>query len=410
MRGCFWYVGIPNYLEKMMAFLTAFLLIIFFFLKIVPIKSNKHTYGRYIKVIILFSFLSILNALLYWGQGPILSYCAGYGIYIYIYYFILESVQPNDKQIEKLLLVFSSLYAVLWFYAFSLAPETVFGYKDEIDDSRGMYRIALEGIDVVGLFYFYSLTNYLSNLKRIKYLIYAIFSYALVFASLSRMLIFGVTVVTLFYIIRKKSLKIILLFSVITALSWGAIMRNEIVTGLIELQKIQSDNPEGDRVLRSEYTDCISLYPFHIGTFLFGNGKDHINSEYGKREDVLKNTYHFNRSDAGYPGHYVTYGIISLIVFFLIFYRILKNKVPDNIYYCKLFIFYFILICFTTNHFISSGLSLTIVLYTLDVHATNGSLCFTRNHSYVRMSAPGESCKTGFSGHHTRDGDLLNSY
>lgn len=366
MRGCFWYVGIPNGLEKMLAFITAVLLLLFFCLKIVPKKLSKYSYGRLIKTIILLSFVSIINAYFYWGQSPVLTFSAGFGIYIYIYYFVLQKICPNEEQILKLVFIISCIYGVLWMYALSMAPQTVFGNKEQIDDTRGIFRIVLECLDAVGLLYFYSLTKYLSNIKKVKYLVFAIISFLLLFVTLSRMVILSVTVVTFFYVIRKQSIKTILIVSLLIVLGWGSVMQNKIVKNLIELQERQSDDTNGDRLIRNEYTDCFNLFPFNVGTFLFGNGSEHTTSSYGNREEKLKKDYDFNRSDAGYPGYYVTYGFVSFIIMMLLLVKVLKEKVPDDCYYCKLYILYFIIASVTTNYFEREGLALMIVFYVLD--------------------------------------------
>ena len=107
----------------------------------------------------------------------------------------------------------------------------------------------------------------------------------------------------------------------------------------VQLQEKQKDNPGSDTFIRNEYYDCIDLFPFHIGTFLFGNGAPHSASSYGKREDNLKDTRGFHRSDTALPGYYLNYGIISLVMILILLFKVVIHKIPDEYYYCKLYIF-----------------------------------------------------------------------
>lgn len=367
MRGCYWYVGIPYIIEKVGLLVTAFLLIVFFFVQIYSKRIPKDSYGSLIKYIVLLSFISIINAFVFWGQSPYLTFSAGGAIYLYIYYFVLKKVDVGYDNIIKLIFVFSAITAICWVYAFYNAPGVVFGNAEEIKDDRGMFRISVGGQDMVYLCYFYSLTKMLSNKRDLKYIASTIISFLLVFATLSRMTIFAVLLVTVFYVLRKKSIIIIILVSIVALFSYNKIVENEIVSNLIELQKAQMEDPDSDKLIRSENIDSFRLFPFHIGTFLFGNGTPHSTSAYGIREEGLKDRYLFNRSDAALAGYYLNYGIVSLIIIILLLYRIIRRKIPEEYYFCKLYVIYFVVTSITTYSFEASALALMVVAYTLDL-------------------------------------------
>lgn len=363
--GCFWYIGIPHNLEKALALASSVLLLVFFFYFVTKRKNNHFSYGRIIKIFIFLSFISILNALFYWGQAPWLTFSAGYGIYIYIYYFVLRELNVSQNQLFRVQVVFAIIYAILWVYAISKAPEVVFGNEEEVGDDRGFFRISILGFDFICLFYYYSVVKYLNNLKSVKWLILTVLSFLLMFASLSRMVIVTMVICTLLYVLRTKSVKIILLVVLSLALSYGSIMKNEIVENMIEINERQS-NAESDGIIRSEWGDSFNLFPFHIGTFLFGNGQDHVASSYGKLSEQWKDQYSYNRSDVGYPGLYVTYGIVPLLLIMLLFGKMLVQKIPEEYYYYKLFIIHFLIASITTYYFVFWGVSLMMVVYSFE--------------------------------------------
>ena len=369
--GCFWFVGFPHYIEKIMALAISVLLLLFFFIS--GIREVRLPNDKVLVVFLVISFISIINAYLYWEQSPALTFSSCFGIYIYIYYFVLKKFNVTQTQIKNLLIFFSILYMVLWLYAFSQAPEVVFGNAEEIQDNRGMYRVQLNGIDLVCLLYFYSINRVVCERKYGINLFLAIVSFLFIFSSLSRMLIAAAVLVTLFLIFKRASFKILLIVGLFFVLFYGYVMRNEVVNNLIELQETQSETGS-DKLIRNEYTDCFNLFPVHIGTFLFGNGAAHPSSEYGKREESLKSTYGFHRSDAGFPSLYVTYGFVSLLLIAVLFIRILNTKIPDHYYHYKLYIIFFIITSITTDHFVHSGVSLMITLYSLSIFETKKSL------------------------------------
>ena len=366
--GCFWYVNIPHDLEKALALVSSVLLLIFFFIKEIRRINNKEaseSYEKSLRIFIFLSFISIINAWLYWGQQPWWTFSAGYGIYIYIYYFVLKQFHVSQKQLFKVQAIFAVIYTLLWIYAISKAPDVVFGSEEEIGDDRGFFRISLLGFDFICLFYYYSIVRYLNNLRSVKWLILTVLSFLIMFASLSRMVIATMVICTFFYVIHKRSFKLILLVVVFLSLSYGSIMQNEIVENMIEINERQTDS-ESDGLIRSEWGDSFKLFPFHVGTFLFGNGQDHVASSYGKLSEQWKDQYSFNRSDVGYPGFYVTYGLIPLLLLLLLFYRMILQKVPEEYYYYKLYIIHFLIASLTTYYFVFWGASLMMAVYSLD--------------------------------------------
>lgn len=367
--GLYWYVGFPHVIEKACGLLVAVICVSYFFVYIIPHKTPRNSYDYLLKSFLIITFISILNAFVFWGQNPALTFSVGYGIYIYMYFFLFEKFKISNKQIIDILKVFVIIYALLWLYAFSKAPVTVFGNAEEISDDRGLFRIAIEGLPLVVLYYFYSLSRLLKDRGFNWKLVTTIVCFLLIFASMSRMVIVTVLLVSAFLIIKRKSIVAIVLIAGIIYFGAPYISKIPAVEGLIELQRFQSENTEdSDKLFRDEYHQCYELFPLNPITILLGNGHANLHSSYGQREEKLKSDYRFHREDAGYPGLYLNYGLLSLFLFVVIFYRALSQKVPEDYIYFKAFVIYFVITNITSYNFeMSNGLALSIALYSLEM-------------------------------------------
>lgn len=363
--NCYWYVGFNDSITKLLKLILALLLIIIYHKDLVNVRQGL--FERDVLLIFISFFISTITALIYWKQNPILSFRAGVTTLIIMYYFTLKRRNVDSKRIELLCILFSIVYALLWLFALSQAPNVVFGNQEEIDDNRGFYRILqLNSIDLVALLYCISLEKIFSAKNKIVWIALGAAAFVLIFLSLTRILIAGLFAITLVFLLRKKSVIIIIFAALLGFCGGDLLLKNPVFTEMVNMTTAQIDDSEGNSLRLPEYSGVFKLYPSHIGTILFGNGDPHINSSYGKYEDNLKNQYFFNRSDAGYVGLYSSYGLFLLFVMIRLLIRVIKYKAPPGYLPYKLFILFMFIVNITSYTFWTFGVSFMISLYMLD--------------------------------------------
>lgn len=369
----YWYIGFNANITKMFVFVFALLFLIRYLPKITYGLTKHNGTNQYLKCIswfVIIVLLSVVNAYIYWGQSPNLTFRSGVGIFVLIsfYYFIRKD--PEPQLLERTVFLLSVIYLILWLFALSQAPNVVFGNLESVQDDRGFYRILqLAGLDTVVFTYFYCLTQLpeAKGKRRPFMALFIIICLLAIFLSLTRTIIIAVLLFTILYVIRKKSIIFIMLTMIVFLVSSKYILSNEIVSSLFELTTESSLSDQR----APEYLMAFKLYPFHIGTFLFGNGSEHIASSYGQMEALLKARYAFNRSDAGFVGVYVTYGIIGLFMLLFILLKVINQRVSERYYYLKLFIYFVYFSNLTAYHFSDYGFTLVLSLFILGREAKN---------------------------------------
>ena len=361
----YWYVGFNQNIAKLLHLVVSLLLLVFFAKKLFSEKKNFYT--NFISYVVVFFIISILMAAFYWEQSPILTYRAGAAPLVVLYYFVLKRMRVTEKELIRIIFTFATIYTFLWLYAVSQAPRVVFGNLEEMQDDRGFYRILqLRSLDTVCLLFFTALVRYLSNAFKTKWLVVGVVSFIVIFLALSRMFIFSVLLVSVFFILRRK-ISLAFIIGILLTLGFEKLSQNEIVSNMTEMTNSQLQENEESNLRLTEYRNVFTAYPFHIGTTLFGNGAAHIQSDYGKYDDKLKWNMGFNRSDAGYVGIYTTYGLSMLILLFILLFHVYRVKVPMEYQPYRLFIFFLYIDNLTSFSFWGYGVSFTIALYALSL-------------------------------------------
>lgn len=373
----YWYVGFDQDKTALFSFLIAVILVVY--LGVIWVKGRLNTYlykSRYSKLILFFLmnvFLSFFTALIYWGQGMVLTFRAGYISFVIIFFFVLYSVRLSYNEAVKFILIFSGIYLVLWLYGLSQYPQVVFGNLEELNNTRGLARIShLQSLDMVYLSYFLSLVNVTlkTTKNKVIWLVLLIVSFLLIIGTLTRMAILSIILVSSFYLFRRRK-RYFIVFTVIFIVAFGYIINTEIVSSLMDLSQEEFSSGSESALRVVEYTMFPKLYPFRLGTFLFGNGYPHVLSSYGMYEESLKSTYAFNRSDAGYVGMYVTYGVFCIILFTVLLIRVLKQKVSPKAMPFKLFVIFLYMINITAWEFFRLGIGFMLALYILNKDYNN---------------------------------------
>lgn len=372
MWRCYWYVGFNQETTKLICFFITF--VVFLFVGKEIVKKKKKGYDKYVSGIVFLFLVSLLTSYVYWGQSPMLTYRAGVGTLSILYYYILHQFRVNNKELYRIVFILAIIYTVLWLYALSKAPEVVFGNLDEVQDSRGFYRILqLPSIDIVCVLFFVFLVRSSYKNKKLIWGLMAVGCFVVIFLSLSRMLIFSVLIVSILYVFRNN-LKIAFIISIFLFFGYERIFQNEIVESMIEMTETQINEDEESNLRLVEYNHMFTAYPLHVGTTLFGNGVPHANSNYGKYNEKLKMELGFHQSDAGYVGIFANYGVAMLFLLGLLLVRVIFKKIPNQLQPYRLFIVSLFIYNLTSYSFWNFGISFAIALYALNMIEYNNKI------------------------------------
>ena len=252
------YVGFDLRLTKAIQFVTAFILVLYMLGNLRRFGCVTHgSYGRYLWLLLLVVMVSIVNAFGYWGQSPVLTFRSGTTIFAFLYFFVLKGCGVSVRKAERLVFIFATIYIILWLYALSQAPNVVFGFEGNVNQSRGFYRIVgLPGIHFVAFAFFICLQRSMSNYqqKRVLWLCAAVVAYIVVFLSMTRSLFFGITVVALLFLLRKRLVLFVLLVLAVWLGGRELISENSVIQSYADLTKRELNSAQyGSRT--AEFTN-----------------------------------------------------------------------------------------------------------------------------------------------------------
>lgn len=369
MYGFYWYVGFNQVIVKYVVFFTALILLIFNTKSIINSFSKSGSYDGYVALIMLLILFSYLICFIYWGQNPILTYRASADQFLIAYYFILKKFKVNYADLFRIVVFFATFYILLWLIALAAAPRVLFGNLDEVQNDRGFYRIlSLRGMDAVCLLFFLCLVKIRDKgVNKIFGIVFAVVCFVVVYFSLSRWIIASLSIVAIFFLFKYNK-KVLAVFAVVLVFGgYGLIRNNEVFDTMINMTETQVSERSGNDLRITEYTQFFGVYPFHIGTFMFGNGEPHVVSSYGMREENLKSSIGFNRSDAGYVHVVTSYGFVMLVLYISILIKMTRQKVEYEYVGFKSFVFFLFLVNILKSTFFSYTLTFSICLYALEI-------------------------------------------
>ena len=368
---CYMYVGFNQNYTKMLLFATSAILIVKYLKDLLFKKYERDSYSNFFKRYFIVILISYLMALVVWDQLPHYTFRAENTIFVMLYYFILKQYKVDEKDLNKIICIFATIYAILWLYALTQAPRVVFGNLESLNDNRGFYRITmLKGLDFLALFYFYSLyKTVIQKNRNIIWTILCIASYILIVLSLTRTLILASTFITVVLILRRRPVLAFILGVILSFGGLNLISQNKVVSSMMDLTESQQDNANKDELVirNEEYSLYLELFPLHPLTTTFGNGPAHRQTSYGEFENRNKEIYKFHRDDAGYICILTTFGVVGLLLFLWLLRKVYRQKVPDNYLQYKLFVFYLFIINYTAQYCIYYGAALTLSIYALEL-------------------------------------------
>jgi hypothetical protein len=320
-------------------------------------KPEKSGYfSRPVTIFIASIVFGAISAYLFYNQNPIQSVIVSHIFYPFFTYLLL--VQSEFKR-EDLLVLIKLLFwmtILVFIIDYFTYPNTMFAWDNNSRAERNALGIFFygQGFTILGALIY--LEKYIST-NKFKFIIPYIISFVfIVFLTGSRTYLLALSISSIFVIfftlknngsLNKK------LFHTLTLcllLFGGIYYLQEHLSNLIELTRSQLADYSTDVRINSLIYYSTS---FQNGFFtqLFGNGFPYPESSLGLK--VLSAQRHgFYVSDIGIIGLWTYFGVLSVVAWFLIFYKVFNRKyIEQNIVVIAFFVYILINSFFTKTLF-----------------------------------------------------------
>lgn len=346
------------------------------------VKYPKVAYIILISGIIFSSFM----ALFFHEQSFMTSFIAiiPYLLGYLVFYILMKFNIPKEK-IEKAIWIFCFISMGIYIINMISFPNIIFGAeKEEYDTSRGIVRIGIKSIELIVLFFLYSINQWLIT-KRKKYIWLILLTAIFIILSVTRQIILLSCVLGILFIFKKVSLfKKIITICTCIFIFLVILPQIPIYQTMMELSEEQAERnkTEKEDIRITSWKFYTNEYQTNELTRIFGNGLPSIgNSKWGN--DFEKTVYYEYGGngcffvDVGWAGFYWLFGALStLSLIILLIKAILKNKQTNRQYLSYWLVFLLLTsIASAPILFYSQIISVVTILYLVYGKEQNESYC-----------------------------------
>lgn len=297
-----------------------------------------------VKLLILAMVLSIFVSYLTWGQEIPLGVLITIPFLLWPTFFILLKIKVPIETIEKVILIFGFAYIIGYLYQFLHPTNVLFNLgmvDDEYKESRGIIRIIFPGVGVLWLITAMATTKLTSssNYKPL-WIVLMILGLVLPIMQATRSYIVPTVLIYIYHFSKYVSWtkKIIIITVLLVASMFIGNLEIPVFEGLLEQQEKTVDDGKKDiRYIAATYF-ATEFSPSPINQIL-GNGMGHERSNYGQFIKHLGQKGLFI-PDIGIIGIYAYFGVIPIIAWIMIGYKIYSYRIPDKYMYVKYYFFY----------------------------------------------------------------------
>lgn len=346
------------------------LFIILFCYKQILSNYRNQLITKYKHLFIWILLASLICPLIFWGQNILLSFRISIEIYRYVFFFLLIKASISEKKLVKIIDFYVIFILVLKISYISFNLYGYFGYNEGIspDESRGLLRPKIEGIEFAILSLFLHINNFFKN-KKILDIFFILLAVISIFLELTRQIIFFTTITSLLFILKNSKYKFILITVIGVSIYFipNILIKSKlpIINDMIELSQTQIEsNKNGNKDIRLIETQYFLFY-FNetIPQIIIGNGQPHGYSEYGKKIIRLSENEELYTNDIGYIQLFIGFGLVGLALFFSLYYSIFKYKVNENYIWIKYYLLNLTLLNIASQAIFLSGISFSIIIY-----------------------------------------------
>lgn len=301
-------------------------------------KNLKHiVYPRSLYRMIIFGIImSIFMASFFQNQSFLTSLIATLPyLFGYITFYILMKLNIPTIKIEKAIWTFCYISMGIYIINVISFPNIIFGTeKEAYDMSRGVVRLGIMLIELIVLFFFYSINQWILFKKKV-YILLIFLTALFIVLSVTRqyiLLSFGLGFI---FILQKASLAKKIAVIVFCFFIYKFVLPQlPMYNAMVELTEAQAEKNEYDKEdIRIQAWQFYTYeYQTNSMTAILGNGVPSLgNSQWGNefREAVYPD-YGGNgcfTSDVGWAGFYWNYGLFTTLgLFFLLLKAAFKKK------------------------------------------------------------------------------------
>jgi hypothetical protein len=330
-------------------------------------KGFKQSSGILIGLMLFSVLLSVYGAK--WGhnQNFLLTLWAANSMFFYLFYFFLHAMRIRPSELERLFIIAGILFIIIYYIQYALYPNIFFGGRASED--RGTIRIFIPGGSFAAFMYYYFLQKTFTTDKKI-FAIYCIVLLGVPILQGTRSSIITQLLGTLIFILLSKQVKSKILASTLIFFSGILVffIFQDIIVNLIEVSKSQASQDDDDIRVKCTKFFLYEFPPTKLN-YLIGNGDPHGASSYGIKDFYYKTNFQFYRSDIGFIGEYITYGVLYVICVFLILRKFFITKIESRYSYIKFWAFIEVLSAITGGAFSRSTeiIVITSILYIYDI-------------------------------------------
>lgn len=294
-------------------------------------------------------------------------------IFAYLTFYIFMKLNIPKKQLERMIWIFCYISMGIYIVNALSFPNMIFGAdKEEFDMSRGIARLGVFSIELIVLFFFYAINQWIQT-KQKKYVWLILLTFVFIVLSVTRQIIGLSVVLGLLFIIQKASLsKKIGVIIICLLLYIFVIPQIPIFKTMAELSETQAERNkyENEDIRITAWWFYTYEYQTNGWTAVFGNGVPSIgNSKWGNDfERTVFPEYGGNACflvDVGWAGFYWSFGAIATLCLFILLIKGVVKEKSRNRQYLSYWCIFIILTSIASGPilFYSQIVSITTVLY-----------------------------------------------
>lgn len=370
----FWtFHGIPDFIYGGLEVITSLVLLFIFLCGFKQTDFSQANFSGNITVFIVMQFLSIVAAYLFHDQSFQLSLLMSKTVLFWLLYFVLHIYGIPAKWLINTIVIVGVIWAVLTVVQQFTYPNFYFYVRDNLDGTlqrAGVYRFMPEPKNYGLFLVLYCFTRAIRDYKWRHILFTLLGLVGFYFYGTRQYAVSALCCMMIASVMQPGKKRIYSIFIICIAIGTLFILRESLFSSYIEITNDQLQDDDDVRILAAKYF-LFDYWPSWL-TFIFGNGRFHLDSSYGKEMDYLRTTIGYYREDIGIIGALNYFGIIYAINVIYLFIKGTYNKFfTQETQYLKLIFINFFIVLFLSDEY-SSATSCVFICF----------ICYLVDQSY----------------------------
>lgn len=353
--------------------------------------QKQNIYFNCMRYLLMATGIGALMSIVLWEQTFFEAYISlvsrTKGGWVILFFFFLKAARITTEELKRFIWINLFIYAVVYFYVLHNLPVPTLWNQisdDEVnmDDSRGIIRISVANRGVLPLALFLAINSW-NTTKEKKYLAISFIIVVLIFMLVTRQIIFLSLLCGLYYLIMYKKRMWIYLIALACILYFGIsnikFSDDSIIGSLVNLTEEQLNGEtqqsyKGEDIRVTEYKYFFTKYNDNPLAIMFGNGNPGGHSKLYWYENRLRTQYGIYRSDVGYARIFVTFGLCGLLVFIILHFKAIMQRVSPQCQWVRIYMIYMIFANIAASWYFSDGIWYSVAVYILAYHSKTNQL------------------------------------